>query len=331
VNESDYVFFTYDFVPCPSFKSSRLSVVDESIQLINEAQEFINHPNLLKAISEGLGGYDASQLQIVENVLRYADSEYFSDIITEVQERVVAGNVRDGVTSLLEEAHQQIKSLKDEIFRLSEGRDTSSDLELERRLRRCIEQDLSDISERTYFLMDAVADVSLQLSSARETVNESQEIVEEKEQEVSELRHELSEVQTKSTRISADYLSTFALLEKKEAQTSKVMQEAKRLDERMDTLYEEISTQRLRAENYAKLLKESIVNAFALPLNEVEKLLPEGFTKEDFDVVVAKLKARVPGSTSLVERKTSVKAITEEKNIAQEESVAISLLKNIRK
>lgn len=85
VQESDYIFTTYDFVPCPGFDITRVHTVNESYTLVDASIP----PLALEKIQQDVEHMGNMELVTVKSLLEYSENSGFSGIIQRIDERLV--------------------------------------------------------------------------------------------------------------------------------------------------------------------------------------------------------------------------------------------------
>ena len=105
VNEEDYNFSTFDFVPNPGFQKSRLNSVKETSK--------VNLKGMKEKIASYVDTVGVEKLVLIESVLKTANEEFYSDVIDRIEERK-SGSTQEHTLALLEKSHRRIFTLESE-------------------------------------------------------------------------------------------------------------------------------------------------------------------------------------------------------------------------
>lgn len=175
VSEEDYVFRTFDLVPVPGFRSSRVSAIKESMEDDSDVK------NIVKDLKRQVKGGSTALLESMKKVCSLSENKEFKKLEEKVEEELnrrkaeITESVKEvSYISLLEQRETEINALKSQIEVLS------SELSEEKRVNIELRESLE--AKDDYYLNERMSSAIREVDSEKEKLYKlSEELELEKE------------------------------------------------------------------------------------------------------------------------------------------------------
>lgn len=336
VNEDDYTFFTFDFVPNPGFKSSRLQKND-TVKLAASNTPDVEVPSqkeFKNSLKEQIESIEEENLEIVEKIIGSLplNEKNYKELIDKIEERKKGDNSsQENTLSLLEKSYrksydlekenislqEKIKTLKDEVNRLSDGvnekaLELKSDVEI-------YEFELVEAKDRINKLESLISEYKTLLKSKdrkSSSIDEGKlksldeeliklkreskskltyaQLMEERVKEISEEKVILEKKSNDLDRKYSKLLKEYEELESENSSLNESIESITENDKISQKSLEDLAEKYIVFENY---IISQIAGRVGVDIELVKKYIPENFTLDDIEEVERKLKRSVKKDT----------------------------------
>lgn len=279
VNEDNYQFITFDFVPIPSVKIARPAVV-----------ESMNIKPLVESLKEQVMNASASEIPIIENVISCIEDENFSEVkyILENRKAQLSSDTSDSLQSEI----QRLRSLNEELAlalsKAEEDLKNSSSLQEEfNQFKSRIQKELETLAQENKSLKES-------LSRSRNSILN----LTEENQKLSALYKSTKESFDKILSEMNDsdfdkYKSLTETVQKKDEYISDLIKKYNLLVEEYNELGEKTKKFRDRNLQLVDMISELASDMFKIPVEEIKKKLNPGFSLREIYSVCSEVKESV--------------------------------------
>lgn len=314
VVEDDYTFFTFDFVPNPGFKTSRLDKREDqtaniaaSNDRVNENED-IDFESMRDELLEKIESLKEENISAVESVIKSIaeKDENYNVLIDKVEEKKESfqdkkdNSGQENTYSLLEESYRKVYKLEEENSSLKEqNKDLEDEVNsLSNELKKARKDAMDEVNSSIY--KEELTETRKKLDKTRALVKDlkrkddrdklSESKLERLKEEKTEYENKVEELEGKLKTLERKSKSKELFGNLMESRVKEISDEKVRLEKADSTNESNLS----KLEGKLKTLEDYMISQIAgrtgAEKSLVEKYIPEDFSVEDIVEVESKIK-----------------------------------------